>query len=47
MTVLRQSDGSSCSIFLIMFSFYWYTFTRLPNKNADWNNDDINDTIPI
>jgi hypothetical protein len=29
-----------------MFAFYWYIFTRLPNKDADWNNDDVNKTIP-
>lgn len=46
MTVPRQSDRSNCGIFLIMFVFYWYTFTRLPNKDADWNNDDVNNTVP-
>ena len=46
MTVPRQSDGSSCGIFLIMFALHWYTFTRLPNEDADWNDDDVNNAIP-
>ena len=46
MTITRQNDGSSWGIFLVMFAFYWYTFRRLPNKDTDWNNDDVSDTIP-
>ena len=39
--VPKQTDGSSCGIFGLMTAFYWYNYERLPNKNDDWNCEDV------
>ena len=44
--VPRQRDGSSCGIFVCMTAFYWYKYKRLPHKNNDWNESNINSLRP-
>ena len=35
--VPKQTDSSSCGIFVLITSFYWYNYQRLPSKADDWN----------
>ena len=36
-SVSRQSDGSSCGIFVAMTAYNWYQYRRLPGKNVYLN----------
>jgi Ulp1 family protease len=42
--VPKQSDSSSCSIFVLTTAFYWYHYQRLPNSTHDCNYTDVNST---
>jgi Ulp1 family protease len=45
-SVPRQRDGSSCGIFVSMTAYYWYRYRRLPDKNTDWNESNVNSLTP-
>lgn len=45
-SVPKQTDGSSCGIFLAMTAYYWYHYNILPDKNVHWNENNINSLTP-